>query len=367
MNEKQPDTGKELRALTIEPEFRDLIPPLTNEERSMLEDSIVKSGCDSPLIVWNGVIVDGHNRYAICQEHGIPFAVLEKEFESRDDALLWIITNQLGRRNLTSYQRGELAIKFEPLLRAQAKGRQLRKPVNDNSVVQNSAPQNAPFEKTRKQLAKLAGVSHDTIDKVKKLSGAVDDDTKLKLRRGEVSINRAYTDLMHKEHADETRVCDRCGQEKPVTDFAIPSNRHGFSALCQDCEREIAQASRQAAEAARQTTRPVATQPITVPQPVQPVSAQPVSAQPLSSVAMHKGHPIHVGAPLPDRKDMFHFVEDHMRFVVGNFLAAAGNAIKLYTSGMASPENTQALRDILDSAADIADIFDEYVKEMDNQ
>ncbi len=361
MIEKLPGTGKELRALTIDPEFRDLIPPLTNQERSMLEDSIVKDGCDSPLIVWNGVIVDGHNRYAICQEHGVPFAVSEKVFESRDDALLWIITNQLGRRNLTSFQRGELAIKFEPLLKAQSKVRQLRKS-SDNSVTQNSAEQNAPSGETRRQLAKMAGVSHDTIDKVKKMSGAVDDDTKLKLRRGEVSINRAYTDLMHKEHADETKVCDRCGHEKPVTDFAIPSNRHGFSALCRACEKEVAEASRQAAEAAKQTTRSVATQPITVPQPVQPVSSQP-----LSSVAMHKGHPIHVGAPLPDRKDMFHFVEDHMRFVVGNFLAAAGNATKLYTSGMASPENTQALRDILDSAADIVDTFDEYVKEMDNQ
>lgn len=147
-----------------------------------------------------------------------------------------------------------------------------------------------------------------------------------------------------------------------MTDFAIPSNRHGFSALCRACEKEVAEASRQAAEAAKQTKQPVETQPITVSR-----AAQPVSVQSLSSVAMHKGHPIHVGAPLPDRKDMFHFVEDHMRFVVGNFLAAAGNAIKLYTSGMASPENTQVLQDILDSAADIVDIFDEYMKEMDNK
>ena len=82
---------KELRTLTIDPEFRDLIPPLTEEERKLLEDSIVVNGCESPLFIWNGVIVDGHNRYDICRKHGIPFAVVEKDFTSRDAALMWII------------------------------------------------------------------------------------------------------------------------------------------------------------------------------------------------------------------------------------------------------------------------------------
>ena len=343
--EHNTDMNKTLRTLTIDPEFRDLIPPLTQEERHMLEDSIMKHGCDTPLVVWNSVIVDGHNRYAICHEHNIPFAISEKDFESRDDALVWIITNQLGRRNLTSYQRGELALKFEPVLKAQAKARQLRKPVNDNSVVQNSAPQNPPTEKTRKQLAKMAGVSHDTIDKVKKLTEAVDDDTKQKLRLGEVSINRAYTDLMHKEHADEIKTCDRCGQEKPVTEFAIHSNRHGFSALCRDCEKEVAEASRQAAEAAQK-------------------AQDPAEAQPISSIGMHKGHPIHVAVPLPDRPDMFPHVENHMRFIVENFLAGAKNAMKLYSPGMATTENTNILRKIVGSVIGAVKAFDEYVKEI---
>lgn len=201
MIEQQQVTGKELRTLSIDPEFRDLIPPLSNEERGMLEDSIVKNGCDLPLIVWDGVIVDGHNRYAICHEHSIPFAVSEKEFESRDDALLWIITNQLGRRNLTTFQRGELAIKFEPLVKAQAKERQIRKPIDSESVHQNSDEQNDAGRWTLNMLGKLAGVSHDTIHKVKKLSEAAGEETKTKLRRGEVSINRAYTRVMHKEHS----------------------------------------------------------------------------------------------------------------------------------------------------------------------
>lgn len=69
MNEKL------LHTLNIDPEFKDLIPPLTTEELEMLEESIVANGCESPLIVWNGIIVDGHNRYAICHKRGIPFMV----------------------------------------------------------------------------------------------------------------------------------------------------------------------------------------------------------------------------------------------------------------------------------------------------
>ena len=93
-------TEKKVYDLTVDPEFRDLIPPLNEEEMKLLEASIVADGCESPLIVWNGVIVDGHNRYAICRKHKIPFAIQEKEFSSRDDAMLWMLRNQLGRRKI---------------------------------------------------------------------------------------------------------------------------------------------------------------------------------------------------------------------------------------------------------------------------
>ena len=123
---------KKLYALTVDPEFRDLIPPLNEEELKLLEESLVADGCESPLIVWNGVIVDGHNRYAICRKHGIPFSIQEKNFSSRDDAMLWMLRNQLGRRNLNSYQRVELVLKFEPLVKNAAEQRMMAgKAAND--------------------------------------------------------------------------------------------------------------------------------------------------------------------------------------------------------------------------------------------
>jgi site-specific DNA-methyltransferase (adenine-specific) len=90
--------------LAIDPEFKAFIPWLRDEELEMLESSILKEGLREPLLVWNGIIVDGHNRYSVCQKHAIPVRVREMEFAGRDEALVWMIQNQLARRNLTPEQ-----------------------------------------------------------------------------------------------------------------------------------------------------------------------------------------------------------------------------------------------------------------------
>ena len=94
-------------ALKIDPEFQGKIPPLTFEELNQLEANILRDGrIINPIIVWQGLIVDGHNRYTIAKKHPeIPFTVHEKEFSSRYEAIIWICKNQLGRRNLTPEQK----------------------------------------------------------------------------------------------------------------------------------------------------------------------------------------------------------------------------------------------------------------------
>ena len=89
--------------LKIDPEFQNQIPPLTDDEYKQLEENILKEGkLLSPLIIWNNILVDGHNRYEIVQEHPeISFSTLPLPFESREEVLAWICKNQLGRRNLT--------------------------------------------------------------------------------------------------------------------------------------------------------------------------------------------------------------------------------------------------------------------------
>ena len=96
-----------LNVLKIDPEFQGKIPPLTFEELNQLEANILRDGrIINPIIVWQGLIVDGHNRYTIAKKHPeIPFTVHEKEFSSRYEAIIWICKNQLGRRNLTPEQK----------------------------------------------------------------------------------------------------------------------------------------------------------------------------------------------------------------------------------------------------------------------
>ena len=189
---------KRLYDLKTDPAFANLIPPLLDTELSLLTESILANGCEMPLVVWDGAIVDGHNRYRICHENGIPFAIEEKEFESRTAAEIWIIRNQLGRRNLSDFQRCELVLPLEERLKAEAKATKKRaisisrRGGDDFEMVQNSAPSQI---KTRDTLSRLAGVSHDTLGKAKRIIESADEEMKDRLRRGELSIHRAYSAL----------------------------------------------------------------------------------------------------------------------------------------------------------------------------
>ena len=104
--------------LIIDAEFKELIPPLSDDELKQLEENILRDGIQDPLKVWNGTLIDGHNRYAIAKRHGLDFATTEMEFAARDDVLFWIIKNQLGRRNLSAYDRSILALRLKPIVAA---------------------------------------------------------------------------------------------------------------------------------------------------------------------------------------------------------------------------------------------------------
>ena len=110
------------KELIIDEEFKKLIPPLSDEEFGLLEESIVEEGCRDPLVVWdNSIILDGHNRYKICMKHGIIFSTVNKNFDSRGKAEVWIIRNQFGRRNLTDGWKLELRTRYKEILREKGK------------------------------------------------------------------------------------------------------------------------------------------------------------------------------------------------------------------------------------------------------
>ena len=169
--------------MRIDEEFKSLIPPLTTEERAGLEASILSEGCRDAIVLWSDVIIDGHNRYEICTEHGIPFKTTTKEFDNRQDVIEWIILNQFGRRNLPAYERARLALRLKPMVEAQAKKTQgTRTDLSQISVKSHD---------TQRELASIAGVSHDTINKVERIERLASEETKAELSRGEISINEA--------------------------------------------------------------------------------------------------------------------------------------------------------------------------------
>jgi len=94
--------------LSINPEFKKLIPPLTADEFQQLEANCLAEGIRDAIVVWDGYILDGHNRYEIAQKHGLEYRTIEKHFESIYDAKEWMFVNQLGRRNLTELQKTNL-------------------------------------------------------------------------------------------------------------------------------------------------------------------------------------------------------------------------------------------------------------------
>lgn len=181
--------------IKIDPVFESLIPPLSTEEFEQLKENILEAGeCHDPILVWNSIIVDGHNRWKIIQENpDITYQVREMIFLSRNDAMAWMIRNQLGRRNLTAFTRTELSLKLKPLLVEEAKKRQGER--NDLKDI----PQKSAGSEVRDEIAKAANVSHDTVSKVERIIEKAPEEVKDRLRRGEVSINRAYKEIKEEE------------------------------------------------------------------------------------------------------------------------------------------------------------------------
>jgi hypothetical protein len=186
-------------ALRIDAEFQKLIPPLADEERKQLEENILKDGCRDPLVVWDGVLIDGHNRHEICSKAGVKFQTKSMTFASRDEAKLWIIDNQFGRRNLAPFTIGELVLKRKDIIAKKAKDKEHER----KTTCQKSDKSSLPSIDTKKELAKATGgrLSHDTIAKVELISKHAPESVKQQLRNNEVSIHRVAKDIKESRHA----------------------------------------------------------------------------------------------------------------------------------------------------------------------
>lgn len=178
-------------------ELEVLIPPLTSEEFKQLERNILEEGIRDPLVTWNGILVDGHNRYRIATEYDIDFETVEKEFTDMNAVKEWMINNQFGRRNLNNYQRSVLALQLEDVFKAKAKESKSEK-VSHYRQTGEVMPTLAKPD-TRKEVSKIANVGHGTLDKVKKIEAVASPEIKAKVSTGQISINEAFKEIKKEE------------------------------------------------------------------------------------------------------------------------------------------------------------------------
>jgi transcriptional regulator with XRE-family HTH domain len=205
-------------SIRIDPEFESLIPPLTADEFKQLEENCVAEGIRDPLVVWStgkpgddDILVDGHNRWKISAHHGgILFTTKRIMFRDRDEVKAWIIQNQFGRRNLSAYDRSVLALKLKPLIQEKAKEKETER----KTTYQKSEKSNMPTVNTTKELAKAAGVSHDTIHKVEKIEAEASEKTKQAIRNGDISINHAFNNLPSQRNKDIVKEAKRQAQKE---------------------------------------------------------------------------------------------------------------------------------------------------------
>jgi ParB-like chromosome segregation protein Spo0J len=205
--------------LIIDSEFKELLPPLTEDQKEELEKDILKNGCLSPLVVWNKTLIDGHHRYDICIKHNIQFDLIQMEFKDKLEAMEWAWMHQKNRRNLTKYELAQIALKFKPVIEAKAKENQGKR--NDLTSVRNLTKVNDENTReiaiidTKKELAKIAGVSHDTIHKVEVIEERAPEEIKQQVKKGELTINSAYvlTKSAEKAAEENKRLEQECYKE----------------------------------------------------------------------------------------------------------------------------------------------------------
>ncbi|MDT4825712.1 hypothetical protein FQZ97_590030 [compost metagenome] len=181
--------------IRIDEGLRAYIDPLTDDEREALERSLLAEGCRDALVLWGDLLVDGHNRHALCMKHGIPFETRQNtSFKSMEDVHLWMIENHLGRRSVSDFQRGVLALRKKEILQARtASALAPDDPPWDEDSGEPPPVAAAPVSQalSRQALARAARISSNTLGQIEKIQKAAAPELVRAVKDGAISINAA--------------------------------------------------------------------------------------------------------------------------------------------------------------------------------
>ena len=182
--------------IVVDEGLKAYIDPLTPDEHDALERSLLREGCRDALVLWGDLLVDGHNRYGICSKHGIPFQTVQSTlFQNMEDVHLWMIDQHLGRRSVSDFQRGVLALRKREIL---AQRQPAPAPAADttaspdvtDSASAAPAPETAPI-RSREDLARAARLSAAQVVQIEKIQKQAAPEVVAAVKSGVISINAA--------------------------------------------------------------------------------------------------------------------------------------------------------------------------------
>ena len=241
------------RTPTVLPEMAELLPPLTGEQLAALEADILKNGCYSPVIVNEDmVVIDGHNRQRLCEQHGLPYQMAVFSFEDMLEAKQWALDTQKGRRNLDKWELGKIALRLKPDIEARARenmsaGGGDQKSENAKSGLTTLSDPISPVS-TRKELAEAVGIGEVTMGKVMQIDEHAPPAVKEALDSGDLSIHQGYNITQQvrelpEEQRDEAaaQAVELAKAKKEIQAFDAESDRrHKIAGLfCKAFERAV--------------------------------------------------------------------------------------------------------------------------------
>ena len=190
--------------IVVQEDLKTYIDPLTQDEYDSLERSLLAEGCRDALVLWGDVLVDGHNRYGLCQKHGLPFNTVQNtRFRTIEDVHLWMIDQHLGRRSVSDFQRGVLALrKKEIVTQRQEAARAAAKDANMRAEVLGEAAPLSPIDgepaavaevplKSREDLARAAKLTPGQVTMIEKIQKQAAPELVAAVRAGTISLNAA--------------------------------------------------------------------------------------------------------------------------------------------------------------------------------
>ena len=199
-----------MKELKIDPELRDLLPHLPKEKFEGLEKMILEEGYDgTPILIWNGYIVDGHHRYKIFKKHNIEFNIeeisLPKDSE-KSDVMDWMITYQDVRRNMCEaekiYANDKVSTRRieeeneKKKLEGNRKGADITNGKTVSVHLDGERKSHTSPTHTREQRAKFAGVSAGTVARYDTVMNSDNKELQQSMLSGDVKIGTAYKQVI---------------------------------------------------------------------------------------------------------------------------------------------------------------------------